>query len=131
MVTKIRWGASVAMAGCLLAFGAQAQEADTGQLQFLLEQGQLLESCLRELDPATVTRYRSEGEEVAEQVRALCTAGRTDEARATALAFGRKLADSPLAGEVERCGPAMQLVAPALIALATRDDSNVDVCAMP
>jgi len=132
MIGKVRADARVGMlAGLALALSgtAEAQVLDSDQIQMLLNQAQEIEGCMTQLDATATATLRARSERVTAQIEALCQAGKREEAQATALAFGREMADSPAMDNLQECSGPLGALLPAALASLHGDAADaVQVC---
>jgi hypothetical protein len=85
---------------------------DAGQMQQLMEQAREMQSCMARVSPAQMTALQRKGEEMAAAIDALCSAGKRDEARERAIAYGKEMALAPELLEMRRCGESVRAMLP-------------------
>lgn len=108
----------VALFALLAARAAPAQVPGPGEMQQLLEQlqsdprqferlvarAQAMQSCMARIDPAALERLRARTGEMGTELRAVCAAGRREEAARRAVEFAREMSAEPGVHAVEACG---------------------------
>ena len=113
----------------LLAQGAGG-EMTRERMQNLAQNAEKIQECINKLDPAITQRVQEAGEKIANEIDALCAAGKRDEAQAKALAYAKSMANSRDAEQMRACGIAADEILPDLQEAQTSDSDLAppDVC---
>lgn len=97
----------------LLPLVASAQkmggmEMDQAQMQQMMQKMQGLQNCMAKLDQTEMKAFQQKGMQINGEVKALCSAGKRDEAMERAITFSQEVASSKLMQEMKKCGDGMQ-----------------------
>ncbi|MEQ8661088.1 MAG: hypothetical protein RLW62_09750 [Gammaproteobacteria bacterium] len=90
------------------------QMPDAARLEQLQAQAAQMQACMEKVDQTALEAMRRDGEALGEELRALCAAGKRDDAQARAFAYGKRVAASPVMAEMASCGEMMRGMLPAL-----------------
>ena len=88
---------------------AGMNEAD---MQRMMQGAQAMQACMQNIDQAAMERLRAESEQLQADIKALCAAGKRDEAQSKAMSFGMKAAKDPAVQAMAECGKQLQGVMP-------------------
>ncbi|MGE0483861.1 MAG: hypothetical protein AB7Q81_06965 [Gammaproteobacteria bacterium] len=81
---------------------------DAGQIQQMQAKAQEMQACMQNVDQAALEKLQQEGEAVGKEIKALCSAGKRDQAQSHAIDYGRRIAATPALAEMRKCGEMMQ-----------------------
>lgn len=119
----------------IIALTANAQypagmsEAD---MQQMMQGAGAIASCMGNIDQTAMERLGKESEQVYAEVKALCDAGKRDEAQAKAMTFAREKADDPTMQAIVECStPAQGMMPQMQSALTVEELQNRHVCDVP
>lgn len=102
---------------------------DAAQLLELQQRALEMQGCLAGIDHGALETLREEGEAVTREVRALCDAGKRDEAERTARAYGKRVVDAPAVAAIRKCGDMAAGMLSGLTAFVEgRESSSGDIC---
>lgn len=94
-----------------LSLNAAAQNPagmSDADMEKMMQGMQEMQSCMENIDQAAMERMGKEAEALNEEVKALCAAGKRDEAQSEAMAYGMKMAKDPNMKAMAECGKKMQ-----------------------
>ncbi len=77
-------------------------------MQKMMLQAQKAQACMEKVDKAALEALQQESQRFEAEIRALCEAGKRDQAQEKALAYGRKMTTSPVVVEMKKCAAMMQ-----------------------
>ncbi len=106
------------------SFAANAQNPaglSQEEMQQMLQAAQAMQTCLQQIDPATMERLRSQSMQLSTDIKTLCTDGKRDAAQDKALAFAKQTAKDPAMQTLIECGRQMHGKYPQLQQLAYAD----------
>lgn len=101
------------------------------QMQQMMQGMEAMQNCMQNVDQSAMQAFEQRAEQMQAEVKALCAAGKRDEAQQRALAFGMEAAKNPAVQEMKKCGQMMQGMAPQLPRVAQSADSeskNTHIC---
>jgi hypothetical protein len=97
-------------------------------MQRVMEQAQAMQACFAKIDQTALADLRSKGEAMAAEVKALCTAGRRDDAQHLALTHARTMIDSSAIKALGECGEMAKQMMPAIPGLQDAQGKAQHVC---
>ena len=92
----------------LMEQARQMTPPDPAALQRMQEQALAFQACMGQVDQGALQSLQVEGQKLGQELRALCGAGKRDEAEKRAMAYARKVSDSPTLAKVRACGEQMK-----------------------
>lgn len=107
--------AAFGLALLLAAAAAQAQAPTPEQMAQMMK----MQQCMAEMDPKVMERLEARGKKFEAEVKALCAAGKRDEAQSKAMAYGREMAASEELKAMKKCGDMASQMMPPSAARAT------------
>jgi TolA-binding protein len=81
---------------------------DAAQIQQMQARAQEMQACMENVDQAALEKLQQEGEAVGHEIKALCSAGKREQAQSRAMDYGRRIAGTPALAEMRKCGEMMQ-----------------------
>ncbi|MGD9603701.1 MAG: hypothetical protein AB7O21_18895 [Gammaproteobacteria bacterium] len=81
-----------------------AQQPMPPDMAQVMQHAQALQACLAKVDQGALDELRGRGQALGAEVKALCAAGKRDEAQAHAITAGRAIAESPAMRALGDCG---------------------------
>lgn len=93
-------------------FLAQSAHAAPGmneqQMQQMMLDAQKAQACFSKFDKATFDEIEAKGRKMESEIKALCAAGKRDEAMSTAMKYGKQMHNDPKMKEIRKCSELMQ-----------------------
>ena len=74
------------------------------QMQQLMKNAQKMQECFAQMDQSAMQSLNAKGKKMRGEVKALCAAGKRDEAQNTAIKYGKEIANSREMEEMKKCG---------------------------
>ena len=105
----MRTGALALLLSPLGAHAADATQMSEEQMQQMMQNMQEMQSCMDKIDESAMDAMMEEGQKLGDEVRALCAAGKRDEAQQRAVAYGKKISASPVFAQMRACGMQAQV----------------------
>lgn len=65
-------------------------------------------SCMENIDEEKMQEFEQRSQEFDNEVKALCAAGKRDEAEKKAAAFGKEIASDPIMQQIQKCNKMME-----------------------
>ena len=65
-------------------------------------------SCMENIDEEKMQEFEQRSQEFDNEVKALCAAGKRDEAEKKAAAFGKEIASDPMMQQIQKCNKMME-----------------------
>ncbi len=115
---------SVLVTALVLTASAGAQAPSEAQMQQMMQQAQAMQDCMANVDPRAMEALQADGEKMETELRALCAAGKRDEAQRRAVELGRKMAGSPALKEMAKCGDLAKGMLPPMAARAAGEGAG-------
>jgi hypothetical protein len=85
---------------------------DPEQMQQMMQQMQGMQDCMGGMDSSAMEEYQQKAEQMNKEVKALCAAGKRDEAHKRAMAFGKETAKTPGLKNMQKCVPNLKGMMP-------------------
>ena len=89
-----------------------AQSMDQAQMQQMMENAQKMQACMSEVDQAAMEAMASDAQAFQKKIKALCAAGKREQAMSDAIAYGKQVNASPDMKKMRECGKYMQGMMP-------------------
>jgi len=99
-VSQLSATAAVAIVLLGAASGAAAQAPTQQQMAAAMK----MQQCMANLDPSVMEKIEASGKKFEAEVKALCKAGKREEAQNAAMAYGREMATSEEMKAMAKCG---------------------------
>ena len=90
-----------------------------------------MEACMKTVDQKALQQLQTRGEAVAEDVEALCSKGKRDQAQQKAVEFAKEVRNSPVLAKIRECGKIVsmaQTMPPAFNTYKNTDFDNRHIC---
>lgn len=100
----------------IAAFAQQPGGMNEEQMQQMMQQMQHMQTCMANIDQAEMQAFQDRAKQMDEEMKALCAAGKRDEAVALAREFGKESAANKAMQEMKKCGEGMQHMLPNIVA---------------
>jgi hypothetical protein len=92
----------------LTSFAQSYHGMDEAEMQKLLQDMEKnLGSCMENVDEEKMKEFEQRSQEFEKEVKALCAAGKRDEAEKKAVAYGKEMEDDPTMKQIEKCSKMM------------------------
>ena len=90
----------------IIVQSAQAQNGrmNEGQMREMMQNAQKMQECMADIDQSAMEDLAARGKKVEAEVKALCKAGKRDEAQNRAMAYGREVNASKEMQAMKKCG---------------------------
>jgi hypothetical protein len=96
----------------LIATLSMAVQAGGGmseeQMQHMMEQAQKMQECMARIDQSGLDALAARADAMEKEVKALCDAGKRDQAQKLAIKYGREISASPEMQALQKCGEMAQ-----------------------
>jgi len=89
---------------------------DPQQMQVMMQKAKEMQACMQHVDQVKMQAFQQRAQRMGEEVKALCAAGKRDEALNTAISYSQEIAADSAMKEVKRCAEIMKGVMPDLSA---------------
>ena len=108
---------------------AEAQQPSEADLQRMQTQAQEMQACFAKMDQGAMADFRTRGEQMAAEMKALCAAGNRDEAQTRAQDYAQSMAASPVMKSLADCGEmAKQMLATLPFTPGDESHTETHVC---
>ncbi len=107
--------------GWMMGFDVLAQGVpgmDPQQMQALMLQAQQMQQCMQQVDQAELKLFEQKAQGVADKIKALCAAGKRDEAVAEGMAFAGEIKSNQSLQQIQQCAEPMKAMLPQLTQMA-------------
>ena len=105
----------VALLSCGLGQSVAAQGMDQAQMQQMMENAQKMQACMSEVDQSAMEAMAREAQTFHAEIKALCAAGKRDQAMSDAMRFGKRVSASPEMLKMQVCQKHMQGMMPDML----------------
>ena len=105
----VRTGALIVLLSPLYAVTADSSQMNEQQMKEMMQNMQEMQACMDKIDESAMNTMMEEGQKLGDEVRALCAAGKRDEAQQRAVAYGKKVSTSPVFAQMRSCGMQTQV----------------------
>lgn len=98
-----------------LAFAQQNfQNMSQEDMQKMMANMQKMQACMQGVDQQELEAFSQRGQQMEQEVRKLCAAGKRDEAQSKAMAFGKEVMANQAMKQMTKCGEMMAGMMPKL-----------------
>jgi hypothetical protein len=87
---------------------AVAQSMNEEQMQRMMQQAEAAQKCFANIDQSAMQDLQDSGQQMEAEIKALCAAGKRDEAMSRAMKYGKEMRDDPQLQEIRKCSEMMQ-----------------------
>ena len=102
-----------------------APQMSDEQMQQMMQNAQQMQDCMSQVDEGAMQAFEDRAEQMDKDIKALCAAGKRDEAQAKAMAYGKEMAASSTMKAMKQCGDmAMKMMSPAATAVTGASASH-------
>lgn len=74
------------------------------QMQQMMEQAQKMQECMAKIDESGMEALGAKAEAMEREVKALCDAGKRDQAQKQAIKYGKEISAAPEMKQLQKCG---------------------------
>jgi hypothetical protein len=106
MITKFRFPAALTVV--LFAAAPVGAEISDEQMQQMMQQAYKMQECLAGIDQSGMDALAARADAMEQELKALCAAGKRDEAERTAIKYGQEISAAPEMQAMKDCGEIMQ-----------------------
>jgi len=107
---------------------ALAQGMDAAQMQQMMENAQKMQACMSEVDQSAMEAMARDAQAFQQQIKALCAAGKRDQAMSDAIAYGQQVNASPEMQKMQACRKYMEGMMPAIPLLDAPTTGGSHIC---
>lgn len=90
------------------AYAENMSSMDNQGMQQMMKQMQKMQQCLQQVDENELRSYEAQINQLETELKALCQAGKRDEAQNKALEFGKQVEQSKAFKQIQKCTQEMQ-----------------------
>lgn len=94
----------------------------------MMQQFMQVQQCMQNVDQAALHHVEQQTIQFTNEVKALCAAGKRDEAQSKAMAFGQSMKDKPVIKSIQKCGNLVRELLPSIPMSENDMDSTLHVC---
>lgn len=105
-----------------------AQGMDPAQMQLMMENAQKMQACMSEVDQSAMEAMASDAQAVQQKIKALCAAGKREQAMSDAIAYGQQVNASPEMQKMQACRKYMEGMMPKIPVLDTPTAGGTHIC---
>ena len=87
---------------------------DPQKMQAMMEKAKEMQECRGKVDQVKVQAFKQRGKQMSAKIKALCAAGKREEAVTEALSYSKELASDSTMSDVKKCGKIMEEFMPDL-----------------
>ncbi len=119
---------AAAFAPLALAQGMNpATGMDSAQMQLMMENAQKMQACMSEIDASAMEAMARDAQAVQQKIKALCAAGKREQALSDAIAYGKQVNASPEMQKMQGCRQYMKGMMPKITLpdAGTKDGSHI------
>ena len=106
---------------------ALAQGMDPAQMQQMMENAQKMQACMSEVDQSAMEAMARDAQAF-QQNKALCAAGKRDQAMSDAIAYGQQVNASPEMRKMQACRKYMEGMMPKIPVLDSPTAGGSHIC---
>ncbi len=87
---------------------AHAQGMSDAQMQQMMQQAGAMQKCFENIDQSAIQGLEAKGRNMESKIRALCSAGKRDEAMRAAMKYSKEIHNDPQLKAIRKCSEMMQ-----------------------
>ena len=91
-----------------VVFAENFQNMSEEDMQRMMELAQKMQTCMEQVDQSQLEGLEQRSKEFEAELKALCDAGKRDEAQAKAMAYSKEMMDNPALKQMRKCGEMSQ-----------------------
>lgn len=119
---------ALALALPALTQSVQAQGMDPAQMQLMMENAQKMQACMSDVDQSAMQAMARDAEAFQQEIKALCAAGKRDQAMSDAMAFAKRIKASPEMQKMQACRKYMEGMMPKIPMLDAPATGGAHIC---
>lgn len=104
---------------------------DPQKMQEMMEKAKEMQQCMGKVDQVKIQAFKQRGKQMSAKIKALCAAGKREEAVTEALSYSKELASDSTMSDVKKCGKIMEEFMPDLSTVEQtyeQDSSTGHIC---
>ncbi len=104
---------------------------DPQKMQAMMEKAKEMQQCMGKVDQVKIQAFKQRGKQMSAKIKALCAAGKREEAVTEALSYSKELASDSTMSDVKKCGKIMEGFMPDLSSVEPtneQDSSTGRIC---
>lgn len=105
-----------------------APQMSDEQMQQMMQQAQQMQECMSHVDEGEMQAFEARAQQMNKEIKALCAAGKRDEAQAKAMAYGKELSQSKAMQQMKQCGDMARKMMPPAATAVTGAAGSHHVC---
>ncbi|HHJ38980.1 MAG: hypothetical protein AXA67_10885 [Methylothermaceae bacteria B42] len=117
-----------ALVSLSLPVAAQPPGMTEQDMQRMMENAQKMQECMQGIDQAAIEPIEAKSREFEQKVKALCLAGKRDEAQKLAIQFGREMAANETVKKIQQCSKIMQGMMPRMNVPSPQELKEHHIC---
>lgn len=94
------------------AFAQSYRGMSEADMQKMMQQMEKMQSCVEQIDKNKLKALEQRSRKIEQEVKALCTDGKRDQAQKKAMAFGEEIVKDPTMKHIRKCGAKMGSIMP-------------------
>ena len=103
------------------------------QMQQMMQQAEKMQQCYGNIDQSAFKQLEAKGKAMEAEIKALCAAGKRDEAMSTAMKYGMEMQNDPQLQQMRKCGEMMKdmmagMPQPYIPNMPVEDDKDSHIC---
>ncbi len=107
---------------------ANAQGMDPAQMQLMMENAQKMQACMSEVDQSAMEAMASDAQALQQKVKALCAAGKREQAMSDAINYAKQVKASPEMQKMQACSKYMEGMMPKIPLLDSPATGGQHIC---
>lgn len=107
---------------------AHAQGMDPAQMQLMMENAQKMQACMSEVDQSAMEAMARDAQAFQQKIKALCAAGKRDQAMSDAISYGQQVNASPEMQKMQACRKYMEGMMPKIPVLDSPTTDGAHIC---
>ena len=105
-----------------------APQMSDEQMQQMMQNAQQMQDCMSHVDEGAMQAFEDRADQMDKEIKALCAAGKRDEAQAKAMAYGKEMAESSTMKAMKQCGDMAMKMIPSAATAVTGASASHHVC---
>jgi hypothetical protein len=95
-----------------MVFAQNYQGMNEADMRKMMQQMGQLQACMEKIDQEAIGELEERANQAEAEIESLCEAGKRDEARKKAIAYGKEFVNDPTLVELRKCGEMAQNMVP-------------------
>ena len=93
---------------------AQSNSGMSEDMMKMMEQAQKAQACMQDIDSSELNKLEQQGQQIEAEIKALCAAGKRDQAQSRAIAYSKEMMAMPTMQKMRECSELMRGMLPAM-----------------